>query len=417
MPNQKSSELNFRDRDVCRHPCFNNYDFHSAVIHLPVAGEVNVCYRKNLFPDASVKNCCADDSRLLLTPDEALERFIEVRQSLPNLSVAAIAGPGEALADFEAVKNVFLRIRSIHPGMILCLDTNGLMLPVYAAHLVSLGINSLTVNVNTMHPETGGKIYEYINYMGHRYDGIEGANILLQNQMAGISYLTSLGVAIRINIQVIKGINEHEIRDILYFAKECGCKYTNVMPFPASENRENGLEAFHSDQLYEERGKYGEIIAQSYFCKPCHPASVETLNTRFPLELSKPAEASAEKRQEPSVHVRFAVCSKTGKLTDQHFGLATKFYIYDYLDDAVTFLETRAVEQYCHGPQEDKDSGKIYRLIHTIEDCNCVICMRIGACPANELKEKNIDTYVTYNLIEDGILEAVNRLYRERRFP
>lgn len=417
MPNQKPSDFSFLDRRICRHPCFNNYDFHSAVIHLPVAGEVNVFYRENLFPDSSVMDACTGDFNLLLTPDEALERFIEVRRSLPNLSVAAIAGPGEALADFDAIKNVFLRVRRLHPEMILCLSTNGLMLPVYATHLVSLGVNSITVNVNTLHPETGAKIYDHITYMGHQYEGTEGANILLQNQMAGISYLASLGIALRINIQVIKGINEHEVRDIIHFAKDCGCKYTNVMPLSAFGSRENGLEAFHSDRLSEERREYEEIMPQSYFCKLCHPASVETLNTRFPLDLSKPIETSGQKSRKPSVHARFAVCSKTGKLTDQHFGLATEFYIYDYVEDTVSFLETRAVEQYCHGPEEDKESGKIYRLIRTIEDCNCVICMRIGACPANELKEKDIDTYVTYNLIEDGIREAVNRLYRERRIP
>lgn len=417
MPKQKSSDFSFSDRRICRHPCFNNYDFHSAVIHLPVAGEVNVAYQENLFMDSSVMDACKGDFNMLLTPDEALERFIEVRRSLPNLSVAAITGPGEALADFEAVKIVFLRIRKLHPEMILCLSTNGLMLPVYANHLISLGVNSLTVNVNTLQPETGAKIYDHITYMGHRYDGIEGANILLQNQIAGINYLASLGIALRINIQVIKGINEYEIKDIIHFAKDSGCKFTNVIPLSDFEDSESGLEAFYSDRLSEERTEYEEIMPQSYFCKPCHFASVETLNTRFPLDLSKKIEAFGQKIQKATVHARFAVCSKTGKLTDQHFGLATEFYIYDCIDDKITFLQTRKVEQYCHGPEEDKESGKLYRLIRTIEDCNCVICMRIGACPASELKEKDIKTYVTYNLIEDGIREAVNRLYRGRRYP
>lgn len=416
MLNHKSSNLNFYDKRICRHPCFNNYDFHSAVIHLPIAAESNIAYKENLFFDNFLKDPCNGVSTLLLTPDEAIERFVEVRKGLPNLSVAAIAGPGEALADFDSVKNVFLRIRQLHPEIVLCLSTNGLMLPVYANHLISLGVNSITVTMNTFHPETGAKIYDHITYLGHKYYGTEGANILLQNQMAGISYLTSLGIAIRINIPVIKGVNEQDIKEIIRFAKECGCKFTNVMDLSTGKVSENGLEAFHSDGLSEARKEYEAIMPQSYFCKPCHPSSVETLNTRFSFDFSKSIESFEDKSKSVSVNARFAVCSQNGKLTDQHFGLATKFYIYDYADDVITFSETRLVEQYCLGSKEDKENGKIYRLIKAIEDCNCVICMRIGVCPANALKEKDIDTYTTYNLIEDGIREAVNRLYRGRRF-
>jgi nitrogen fixation protein NifB len=414
--NHKSSNLNFSDKRICRHPCFNNYDFHSAVIHLPIAGASNIVYKEKLFFDDSLTESCGAATKLLITPDEAIERFVEVRKGLPNLSVAAIAGPGEALADFDSVKNVFLRIRQLHPEMLLCLATNGLMLPVYANHLISLGVNSITVTMNTFHPETGAKIYDHITYLGHNYYGTEGANILLQNQIAGISYLTSLGIAIRINIQVIRGVNEEEIKDIIRFAKECGCKFTNVMDLSTGKISENGLEAFHSDNLSEVRKEYEAIMPQSYFCKPCDPASVETQSTRFSYDFSKSMLPITGNPKKVSVTARFAVCSQNGKLTDQHFGLATRFYIYDYTDDVITFLETRLIEQYCLGSKEDKENGKIYRLIKAIEDCNCVICMRIGVCPANALKEKDIDTYTTYNLIEDGIREAVSRLYRGRRF-
>lgn len=416
MLKQKSSNINSNDKRIYRHPCFNNYDFHSAVIHLPVAAESNIVYKEDLSIDNYLKASCSHDSNLLLTPDEAVERFVEVRKGLPNLSVVAVSGPQEALADFDALKNVFLKIRQLHPEILLCLSTNGLMLPVYANHLISLGVNSITVTMNTIHPETGAKIYDHITYLGHKYYGTEGANILLQNQIAGLSYLASHDIAIRINIYAIKGINDNEIRDIIKFAKECGCKFTNVIDLSTGKVNENGLESFYSDSLNEERPEYEKIMPQSYFCKPCNADSVETLNTRFSFDFSKPVSYSDQKPKTIPIKVRFAVCSQNGKLTDQHFGLATKFYIYDYTDEVITFLETRTVEQYSLGSKENKENGEIYRLIKAIEDCNCVICMRIGVCPVNALKEKNIDTYTTYNLIEDGIREAANRLYRGRRF-
>lgn len=415
MLNQKSSGLSFNDKRICRHPCFNNYDFHSAVIHLPVAAETNIVYKDGIHTNIGSTHCYEDDG-LLLAPDEAIKRFIEARKSLPNLSVAAIAGPGEALADFDTVKKVFLHIRQVHPEMILCLSTNGLMLPVYANHLISLGVNSITVTMNTLQPENGAKIYDHITYLGHKYSGVEGANILIQNQMSGISYLASLGVAIRINIQVLNGINEHEIKDIIRFAKECGCKFTNVMDLSSGRVSENGLDAYHSDSLSEKRREYEAIMPQSYYCKPCNPSSVETLGTRFSFDFSKSLPIHKQNPQSSKLVVRFAVCSINGKLTDQHFGVATKFYIYDFKDEEISFIETRTVEQYSLATSQEKANGKIYRLIKAIEDCNCVISLRIGACPANALKEKNIDTYTTYNFIEDGIREAINWLYRGRRF-
>lgn len=411
MLNNKSSNWDDNDKKIYRHPCFNNYEFHSAVLHLPVAAESNITYQKNILIDKYVTTSCMDTDKSVLTSKEAIERFIEVRKSIPNLMVAAISGPGEALANFDAVKEVFKRIRHLYPNMLLCLSTNGLMLPVYANHLISLGVNSIAVTVNTINPETGAKIYDNITYLGHKYLGLEGAKILLQNQIAGLRYLASMDIAIRMNINVIKGINDHEIKDIIKFAKGCGCKITNVIDPLSEDNNESGLESFYSDNLSDMRREYEKIMPQSYFCKVCNACSVESLNYRFSFDFSKSIQYQDNNPHKEVLKFRFAVCSKNGRLIDQHFGFATKFYIYDYIDDEITYLETRPVKQYSLYSKEEKANSKIYRLIKAIEDCNCVICTRIGACPANTLKEKNINTYTTYNLIEDGIREAVSRVY------
>lgn len=402
MHDTKLLTSNNRDRRVCRHPCFNNCDFHNAIIHLPVASRGNIQYKDNTLkscPDISL----AGDGKGVISPCEAMGRFIETKKSIPYLTVAAIAGPGEALADFDAVKETFRLIRHRNPETLLCLSTNGLMLPIYANHLISLGVNYVTVTVNTINPETGAGIYDHITYLGHKYFGAEGANILLQNQLSGISYLASRGISVRMNIPVMKGINEYEIRDIVKMAKECGCKLTNIIKLvPDKRNAENGLETYSSDELSDFRKKCETVAPQSYYCKPCYASTVETLNTRISMEFEE---------ETAVIPYRFAVCSRNRTLTDQHFGHATKFHIYDYKNDVITFMEDRPIEQYCHGTSEDKEAGRIYHLIKAIEDCNCVICMRIGVCPSSALKEKNIDVYTTYNLIEDGIREAVSRLY------
>ncbi len=413
MNNFHTSNSNNNNKRICKHPCFNNYDFHSAIIHLPIASEYNVNFNNGLQQSYCPGDWCPDPVYTILTPYEAMERFLEAKKSIPNLTVAAIAGPGEPLADFEAVKETVRLVRQTSPETILCLSTNGLMLPVYASHLISLGVNYITVTVNTIRPEKGAGIYSHITYLGHKYYGVEGANILLQNQISGISYLASLGISVRMNIEVMKEINDSEIEEMVHLAKECGCRMTNILRrVSGGEGDSNGLEAYSSDGMSDLRRECEAILPQSYYCKPCNPATVETLSSKISVEFKDCADClKRDEMTSVSVSYRFAVCSKNGKLIDQHFGQATKFYIYDYKDDVVTFVETRPTEQYCKGSQDEKAAGRIYKLIKAIEDCNCVICMRIGACPSNALQEKDIDIYTTYNLIEEGLKEAVFRLY------
>jgi nitrogen fixation protein NifB len=402
-----------KNKNICRHPCFNNYDYHNAIIHLPVAAECNLSCNYGMH-----KSCCSgtlnrDAAGTLLTPYEAIERYKEARKKIPNLTVAAIAGPGEPLANFEEVKETLRLLRQSYPETNLCLSTNGLMLPVYATHLISLGVNYITVNLNAINPDTGAKLYNYITYLGHKYTGVEGANILLQNQIAGISYLASRGISVRLNIAVIKGINDQELKDIAYMAKETGCKMINIIQhIPNKDGIVLETETFEKEELNELRRECEKIIPLSYYCKTCSAATVETLNTRLSFDFKEYADYfDARLNKPPSLSCRIAVCSKNGRLIDEHFGHAAKFYIYDYKDEVITFVETRPIEQYSHGTKEEKAAGKVYKLIRAIEDCNCVVALRIGVCPSNALKEKSIDIYTTYNLIEDGIREAVLRLY------
>ena len=412
MHNIQSSNLNYSGKRVCRHPCFNNYDFHSAILHLPVAAENNIKYLYERMQHHCSGELQESTPEAILTPQEAVERYLEAKKSIPNLTVAAISGPGEPLSDFETLRETFQALRRINPELQLCLSTNGLMLPVYASHLISLGVNYVTVTVNTVYPETGARIYEHITYLGRRYSGVEGANILIQNQISGISYLAAMGISVRMNIIVRKGINEDEIKDIVEVAKECGCMLTNIIGQSTGIHYEaNGLESYSNGELGVLRRECEGIMPQSYFCKPCSAATIETLGTKLSTAFVGAGGHFKTEQKASYSKLRFAICSKNGTLTDQHFGHASKFYIYDFNDGEISFLEARPIEQYSHGTKEDKAAGRIYRLIKAIEDCNCVICMRIGVCPANALKEQNIEIYTTYHLIEDGIREAVTRLY------
>lgn len=398
-----------QERRISRNPCFNNYDFHSSVLHLPVVSSNNVIYNEQ-FSTAEGRS---GTGLRCLTPEEAFMQFKKIRGVSPGLTVAAIAGPGEPLTDFDAVRETFRLIKSSFPETILCISTNGLLLPIYASHLISIGLDCVCIHMDSMNPVIGDKLYHNIQYLGRQYTGVEAANILLQNQMAGVSYLRSFHIPVRMNIHTFGEVNTPDMEELLLFAKKTGCTYANVRAF-REKNYENGMEAYYGDSLCGKRPDFENLMPQSYFCKACSPASFETLNMRMTEDITTPLGWIAMPKEQEGVRCRIAVCSKTGVLTDEHFGHAETLYIYEYFNGRIRFLETRTIDKYCTGNENGRENGNLYSLMKAMEDCNGLICLRIGACPAEALKDRHIQVYTTYNLIEDGIREAIQSFYEQR---
>jgi len=98
-----------------RHPCYS-YEAHHryARMHLPVAPQCNIsCNYCNRKFD------CLHESRPgvtseILTPDSALKKFILVRKKIESLSVVGIAGPGDALANWENTRHTIQPVSYTH---------------------------------------------------------------------------------------------------------------------------------------------------------------------------------------------------------------------------------------------------------------------------------------------------------------
>ncbi|MHB8061096.1 MAG: NifB/NifX family molybdenum-iron cluster-binding protein [Ruminiclostridium sp.] len=400
------------EKKTLNHPCYNCGASNNARIHLPVAPKCNIqcnyCVRK--FD-------CINESRpgvvsKILSPKEAAARYDEVKKTVPKLTVAGIAGPGDALANFDEVKETLTLIRQSDPDVTFCLSTNGLMLPFYANHLISLGVSHVTVTVNTVNAETGAKIYDHVTYLGKMYKGVEGAAILIQNQLSGIRYLASMGIVVKVNIVLLKGINEAEIKAIISEVKDCGCKISNIMQLiPVKESAFEYMGIVSNVDLNRIRKECQSILPQMYHCKQCRADAIGTLDNDISFKFSQCGAKADEDKVTPSKgRYRFAVCSKDGVLINEHFGHATQFYIYDYIGGKAVFVEERAVEKYCNGPEQHEEDEKIVQMVKTIGDCDCVVCMRIGNHPSSILNEKEISVYTTYNRIEDGLREAAAKV-------
>lgn len=388
------------------HPCYNCNGGKYARMHLPVAPKCNIqcnyCVRKFDCPNESRPGVTTQ----VLNPQEAFEKYMQVKERMDNLKVVGIAGPGDALADFENTKETLRLIREHDPEITFCLSTNGLLLPLYAQELIDLGVTHVTVTLNAVDPSIGSLIYKHVDYMGTRYHGETAAAILLANQLSGIRYLTQRGIMVKINTVLLKGINEQHVEDVVKKAKELGCEMTNIMQLiPVQGSAFADMPLVSNREIMEIRKKCEPLLKQMYHCKQCRADAIGTLNDDLSI-LYRSCGTKTEPVQSSAVKT-YAVASKSGMLVDEHFGHATEFYIYECDGKGIRFKERRKVPKYCTGVEEcDRKDDKMEAILKTVEDCTGILAMRIGHAPSEKLRARGIEIYTTYDRIEDAVKMA-----------
>lgn len=417
-----------KEEKTATHPCYNCGAHKYARMHLPIAPKCNIscnyCLRKFDCPNESRPGVTTS----VLNPDQAFQKYMEVKKKVKNLTVVGIAGPGDALANFEETKKTLELIREQDKDVTFCLSTNGLMLPQYANDLIELGVSHVTVTMNAIDPEIGGKIYKYVDYMGKKYYGEAAAAILMANQLSGIKMLTSKGIICKVNIVMLKGINDHHIPEVVKKVKELGGTITNIMQLiPVKGSVFEDLPLVSNVEIMEMRKKCGESMKQMYHCRQCRADAIGTLDNDVSIEFNASHKSTAvhsileeDKPISPEVLVQktihLAVATKSGMIVDQHFGHVTEFYVYEYNGNGVCFKEKRAVKKYCNGAEEcDDNENRMDSIIQTISDCNAVIAMRIGESPKQKLSSKGIKTFTTYDRIEDSVKRAAKELLKEEK--
>ncbi|WOO37403.1 nitrogenase cofactor biosynthesis protein NifB [Anaerocolumna sp. AGMB13020] len=414
------------------HPCFNCGAHDYARMHLPIAPKCNIscnyCVRKYDCPNESRPGVTTQ----VLNPEEAYEKYLYVKKKVSKLSVIGIAGPGDALANFEETKRTLALIRQEDKDVTFCLSTNGLMLPQYAEELIALGVSHITVTMNAVDPKIGAKIYRHVNYMGNSYFGETAAAILMSNQMAGIKMLASRGIVCKVNIVMIKGINDEHIPEVVQKVKDLGAAITNIMQLiPVEGSVFEKIPLVSNQEIMAMRKKCGETMKQMYHCKQCRADAIGALGDDRSIEFNACHEKEAQEQQElldypetlkqqkkheetedlleRNKGIYVAVATKSGVLVDQHFGQVSEFYIFEYKNGTAQFKERRVVEKYCNGVLDcEEKEDKITSILKTISDCTAVVAMRIGESPKSKLEEKGIHVLVTYDRIEDSVKKAIS---------
>ncbi|MDR1409014.1 MAG: radical SAM protein [Oscillospiraceae bacterium] len=220
--------VNFKEL-IISHPCFSvGAKSNKGRVHLPVSPGCNIHCK---FCDRKLNNI---DQRpgvasAIISPEEAVDVVRKAVALCQDITVAGVAGPGDTLATPYALQT-FRLIKKAFPNIIKCMSTNGLLLPDYADEIIEIGIDSLTVTVNAVNPEIQAQICDGITYHGKRYEGKKAAEVLIQNQLAGIKTVAAAGITIKVNTVLIPEINAHHVPIAAKTVSEMGAEIYNIIP-------------------------------------------------------------------------------------------------------------------------------------------------------------------------------------------
>lgn len=273
-----------------KHPCFNKEaSKHYGRVHLPVAKTCNIscnyCHRDYDCPNESRPGVTSK----LISPEEAVNRIYDVKRLFNDISVAAVAGPGDSLSEPHNTMKTFELVKKEFPEIILCMSTNGLNLADNLDELEDKGVKFITVTLNAIDISISAKIYRYVNYKGIIYMEKDAAGLLLDQQIKGIDKAVKRGLKVKINSVLIPGINDFHIKDISEKVKKLGVYLFNVMPMIPAEKSyfyKIGVKgASRKDVVNITKGFEGINIMDH--CRQCRSDAAGLLNEDLSRKLSK----------------------------------------------------------------------------------------------------------------------------------
>ena len=388
------------------HPCFNEGACSSfGRIHLPVASRCNVqcnfCNRK--FD-------CVNETRPgvtsgVLSPDQAIRYLDEVMSNRKDISVVGIAGPGDPFANpFETIRAMEL-VREKYPEMILCLASNGLNVLTYIDDIVRLNVSHVSITVNAVDPGIGARIYSWIRNGKRTIGPEEGAEIILNNQLAAIKALKEKGVIVKVNSVVIPGVNAEHIVDIAKKISETGVDIFNCMPYYPNEgsNFENIKEPA-KEEINAIRKEAQKYVKQMRHCTRCRADAVGLLGELTDMAdmeklraFGKQKIVAPEKKEVVLNKPFVAVASIEGMLVNLHLGEAVQLYIYRKQGTDIVLEGLRDV------PEPGGGDKRWEELSEVIKDCENLLVSGAGNAPKRVLEKNGIKVHEVEGVIEDAV--------------
>jgi len=273
-------------RKIQEHPCFSEKACHRfGRMHLAVAPKCNIQCNYCIRDFDCVNETRPGVTSQVLTPTEALQRVDEVMEKLHYIKVVAVAGPGEPLFN-EPTFETFRLVGEKYPHLILCVSTNGLLLPDEIDRLDDLGVSNVTVTLNAVDPNIGKEIYEHVFYEGKKYTGLEAAEILLDHQLRGLEEAVKRKMIVKVNTVLIPTINDDHVMEIAKTVKKLGVYIQNVMPL-IPQYRFSHLSPPTPAQKKEIQDELAKIMKQMRHCRQCRSDAIGKLGCDVQQQFEK----------------------------------------------------------------------------------------------------------------------------------
>ena len=177
--------------------------------------------------------CMAEDMQFLPKRDllslEELERLCEAFIARGTKKIRLTGG--EPLVRRDVMTLIRGLSRHIGSGALqeLTLTTNGSQLHRYARDLADAGVRRINVSMDSLDPES----FKAITRRGD-----------LGLVMKGLDAAQAAGLAIKINMVALKGVNDHEIRSMLEWAHGRGMDLTLIEVMPMGEIGEDRIDQY-----------------------------------------------------------------------------------------------------------------------------------------------------------------------------
>lgn len=383
-----------------KHPCFDKEAKGKyGRVHLPIAPKCNIqCNYCNRDYD------CVNESRpgvtsTLLKPDQAIEYMKALTSKYDNISVAGIAGPGDAFAQPEVVMETLLKMKKEVPQLLPCLSTNGLDIMPHIDQLEKLGVKHITLTINGIDTKVLSKIYSWVRFEKRVYRGEMAAIVLHNNQMAALEELGRRNFIVKVNMVVIPGVNDHEVESVAKVAASFGADVMNLIPIKPVKGTlfENQREPSH-----EELNALKEIVAKHLkpmtHCARCRADAAGLLGK----DLSDTAQMlnyfANLKVGKAAMSKRVAVASNEGLMVNLHLGEAPFFFIFEEENGHYNLVEQRTA------PSAGMRDERWVRLGEIFSDCRGLLVAGIGPRPSTILSGKfGLEIIEMTGMIEEGL--------------
>ena len=129
-------------------------------------------------------------------------------------------------------------IKMIHnykPDIDLALTTNAFLLPQTAQRLKDSGLKRLNISLDSLNAGTAHKIAQ---------------KDVLDQVLKGIDKALEVGLGVKINMVPLKGINDHEILDIMHYCKERNIK-VRFIEYMENAHANQEIEGMHGREILE----------------------------------------------------------------------------------------------------------------------------------------------------------------------